>query len=55
MNGYVTGIAGGAFFLLLSWALSTWLNWRVNDKVRREICQQRVVLEEIRDALLNKK
>lgn len=37
LNGWLKGLAGGAFFLFVSWAFGVWMNHRVNSKVHKEI------------------
>lgn len=34
---WLTGAIGTGVFLLLSWVLGTYLNWRVNNSVRVEL------------------
>lgn len=41
----ITTFVGGAFFLLSSWVVSNYLNWRVNNKVYKELRTIREVLE----------
>jgi hypothetical protein len=37
LNGWLKGLAGGAFFLFLTWGFGVWLNYRVNRKVQLEL------------------
>jgi len=42
---WLTGLVGGAFFLIMSWIISNYINWRVNNRVYQELKAIRVLLE----------
>jgi len=44
LSGWLVGAAGGAFLVFLTWAFGTFLNWRVNDRVRKELAEVNVKL-----------
>jgi hypothetical protein len=42
---WLYGLVGGAFFLILSWVVSNYLNWKVNNRVYKELKAIRTLLE----------
>ena len=42
---WLYGLVGGAFFLLCSWVVSNYINWRVNNKVYKELKTIRELME----------
>lgn len=43
---WLYGIVGGAFFLFISWVVSNYLNWRVNNKVYKELVAIKLLLQQ---------
>lgn len=41
------GIAGGAAFLLLSWIVGTYVNWKVNRRTYKELEKLNATAEQI--------
>lgn len=46
-SSWIVGAAGGAFLVFMTWAFGTYLNWRVNNQVRRELAQVNIQLSRI--------
>lgn len=51
ISGWLLGVMGSAVFLMGAWAVSTFINWRVNHKVFKELQEVNRTLQDIRNQL----
>lgn len=52
LDGLWKGLAGASFFLVASWALGVWLNYRVNSRIRKEQIKTNLLLGMILEEIL---